>query len=260
MDVADLIRRLRHKAPPPAPLDRPGLMRAVAPVIGVKPSSGVIVGVAGNVAFFRGDPATTHISSSVASVTVTSKKQAGVNAHTTMFGRDDRWRAELDYRFQWTSLEGFGLGMDTAAASAEVARFDFYRLHQSVSLRLRPNLFVGGGLHYDSHADVRPEDGAEEAWPSSSYVQYSQANGLPTDTQMSAGPSVEVMWDSRDNFINPDRGWLARASYRALFAGFLGGDSDWDKVTLDVRGYSPSWRRSIADKSPATASWAGWPS
>jgi len=33
------------------------------------------------------------------------------------------------------------------------------------------------------------------------------------------------MWDSRDTFINPQGGWLAKASYRTLFEGFLGGDS-----------------------------------
>ena len=49
---------------------------AIAPVIGAKPSSGVIVGVAGNVGFFRDDLATTRISSSVASVDV-HEQEAG---------------------------------------------------------------------------------------------------------------------------------------------------------------------------------------
>jgi hypothetical protein len=87
VDVADLIRKLRNKPPPDvAETDFRKAMRAFAPVIGAKPSSGVIFGVAGNVGFFRGDPATTRISSSVASVTISTKKQAGINAHTMMFG------------------------------------------------------------------------------------------------------------------------------------------------------------------------------
>jgi outer membrane protein assembly factor BamA len=70
-------------------------------------------------------------------------------------------------------------------------------------------------------------------------VTYSEAHGLPLDAQAAAGASVDLVWDSRDNFINADRGWLAKASYRALFDGFLGGDSDWQKVTLDARSYLP---------------------
>lgn len=250
VDVADLIRKIRKK-PAQAEFDYRKPMRAIAPVIGVKPSSGVIVGVAGNVGFFRGDPETTRISSSVASVTVTSKKQAGINVHTMMFGRDDRWLLELDSRFQWTSQETFGLGTVTAAPEGEVVRFDFYRLHQLGYLQLRPNLYAGAGLHFDSHADVHA-DNAEDQWPQSAYYQYSVANGLPLDTQMSAGPSIEILWDSRDSFINPSRGWLARANYRALFDGFLGGDSNWEKVNLELRTYAPL----SSDRRHQLAVWA----
>jgi outer membrane protein assembly factor BamA len=242
VDVVDLIRKLRHKDQPPSgetQVDYSKRMRAIAPVIGAKPSSGIIFGVAGNIGFFRGEPSTTRISSSVASATFTTKKQAGISAHTTMFGRDDRWLLELDHRFQWTSQETFGLGTSTASAAGEVIRFDFYRLYQSAYLRLRQNLYAGAGLHFDSHADVHPDEGAENEWPQSAYYEYSVDNGLPLDTQISAGPSVEIIWDSRDSFINPSRGWLARAGYRALIDGFLGGDSSWEKVSVDVRAYAP---------------------
>ena len=241
MDVADLIRKFRHKdeTPPSEPDDYRKAMKAFAPVVGAKPSSGVIFGVAGNIGFFRGEPSTTRISSSVASVTFTTKKQAGISAHTTMFGRDDRWLLELDHRFQWTSQETFGLGTNTASLSGEQVRFDFYRLYQSAYLRLRKNLFAGAGLHFDSHADIRPDEGGEDEWPQSAFYEYSVSNQLPLETQISAGPSLEVIWDSRDSFINPSRGWLARASYRALLDGFLGGDSGWEKVSVDVRAYAP---------------------
>jgi outer membrane protein assembly factor BamA len=240
VDVADLIRKIRNKPPPDeTETDYRKPMRAFAPVIGAKPSSGAIFGVAGNIGFYRGEPATTRISSSVASVTVSSKKQAGLNAHTMMFGRGDRWLLELDDRFQWTSQETFGLGTNTASASGEEVHFDFYRLSQTAYLRLRPNLFVGGGLHFDNHANVSPDDDEEEAWPGSAYYQYSVANGLPLDGQSSAGPSVEILWDSRDSFINPGRGWLARVNYRTLIDGFLGGDSGWEKVNVDLRAYAP---------------------
>ena len=53
IDVSDLLRTLRHKpAGPEAPAwDYRQSMKAFAPVIGAKPSSGVLFGAAGNVAF-----------------------------------------------------------------------------------------------------------------------------------------------------------------------------------------------------------------
>ena len=68
-------------------------------------------------------------------------------------------------------------------------------------------------------------------------MTYSQAHGLPLDSQIAAGTSLDLLWDNRDSFINADRGWLAKASYRTLFDGFLGGDSSWQKLNLDLRTY-----------------------
>jgi outer membrane protein assembly factor BamA len=131
-------------------------------------------------------------------------------------------------------------------------RFDAYRLYQSAYYRVRSHLYVGGGLHFDSHTDVGPDEDNEEHWTESPYYVYSVANDLPIDTQISAGPGLDIVWDSRDSFINADRGWLARASYRAFFDGFLGGDSNWEKVTLDVRTYVPV----SADRRYRLAVWA----
>ena len=244
-DVADLIRRLRHlDAPPlPDPAASPGVMRAFSPVIGVKPSAGVLFGAAGNLAFYRGDTATTRISSGVGSMTISTKSQVSLTARLTMFGRDDRWRFESDDRFQWTSQETFGLGLPTPEADGELVEFNFFRVHQSVYRRLRRYLFAGAGLHFDRHTDVSAGKDGEAAWSDSPYVTYSEANGLSLDTQTSAGASAEVIWDSRDNFINAERGWLARINYRWLADGFLGGDSHWEKLNLDGRAYLPLSRR-----------------
>ena len=57
------------------------------------------------------------------------------------------------------------------------------------------------------------------------------------------------MWDTRDSFINAAHGWLAKASYRTSFDGFLGADSSWQRLNLDVRTYRPvssSGRHTIA--------------
>lgn len=251
-DVGDLIRRWRGRPEPAPSTEQPRRMRALAPVIGAKPSSGVILGAGGNVAFFTDDPAETRLSSIVTSVTVTTRKQAGFSARSTIFGADDRWRVETDHRFQWTSLDTFAAGMAGSNSTRELARFDFYRLYQSAYTRLRPHFYVGGGLLFDSHADTRPDQGAEASWDDSPFVTYSLANGLPLDTQISAGPQVEAIWDSRDNVINPSHGSLARASYRSMFDGFLGGDSRWDKVNLDLRTY----RKVFPSRRDTVAAWA----
>jgi hypothetical protein len=250
-DVFDLLRRLRNKEADPgaATWDYRRPMMAFAPVIGAKPASGVLFGVAGNVAFYRGDPSTTHISSAVASLTFSTKGQTAITNRFTMFARDDRWRLDGDHRFQWTSLETYGLGTSADTRTGVDASFDFFRLHHTAYYRLRGGLFAGAGLYFDNHINVGPREGAEADWPGSPYVEYSEAHGLPLDAQGSGGTSVDLLWDTRDSFINPGRGWLAKASYRTSFDGFLGGDSSWERLSLDVRTYrkvSPSGRHALA--------------
>ena len=250
VDVFDLVRKLRNKdQQPEAAWDYRKPMTAFAPVIGAKPSSGVLLGIAGNIAFYRGEPATTHISSAVASLTFSTKGQTAITNRFTMFARDDRWRMEGDHRFQWTSLETHQLGTSADTRDGVETDYDFFRLHHTIYYRLRPHLFAGGGLYFDNHINVGPAESAEAEWPESPYVTYSDANALPLDAQAAAGSSVDLLWDSRDSFINPSGGWLAKASYRTLFDGFLGGDSSWQRVLLDVRTYqavAPRGRYSLA--------------
>ena len=244
-DIFDVWRTIRHKdevADPAWDYRKP--MKAFAPVIGAKPSSGALLGVAGNVAFYRGDPATTRISSMVASLTFSAKGQTALTDRFTVFGRDDRFRLEADHRAQWTSLEAPPLGTSAGPDDSVLTDFDFFRLHHTAYYHLGRGVYAGGGLHYDNHVNIGPhadedDEAANAEWAASPFVQYSESHGLPLDAQASAGPSADLLWDTRDSFINAAHGWLAKASYRTSFDGFLGAASSWQRVNLDVRTYQP---------------------
>jgi outer membrane protein assembly factor BamA len=240
-DVRDLIRTLRHKELTPeqraAALDLTKRMYAFAPVIGYKPSSGVMIGVAGNIAFFRGDPKTTRISSTVASLTFSSLKQTSLSSKFALFGRDDRWALDSDNRAQWTSQDTFGLGTVTEPADQVNMKFDYFRLYNTAYFKVYRRLLAGVGFHYVAHTSVGPGKDAEAEWSESPYVSYSDTHGFPLDSQTSAGTSVNLRLDTRDNAINPDSGWLGSMSYRPFFKGLLGGESTWQELDLDARAY-----------------------
>jgi outer membrane protein assembly factor BamA len=242
VDVIDIWNQIRHKTPPEPSTDADYRepMKALAPVIGAKPSSGVFGGIAGNVAFFRGEPATTRISSVVASLTYSSKKQTSVTGRFLVFARGDAWRIEGDNRAQWTSQDTYGLGTATPAEAAVDAKFNFFRVHETVYRQLANGIFAGLGFHYDDHVDVRPgDDTAAAAWESGGFVAYSNAHGLPADRQTSSGFSANLMRDSRDSAIAPRSGLLIAASYRGLIDGFLGGTTGWQLVHGEARTYVP---------------------
>ena len=141
-------------------------MMAFAPVIGAKPSSGVLFGAAGNIAFFRGEPATTRISSMVASFTFSTKKQTSLTNRLTIFVAENRWRFDGDHRFQWTSLDTYALGTSADTHAGTVADFDFFRLHNTAFYRVHRALYAGAGLYFDNHAAWAPRTGRKPRGPS----------------------------------------------------------------------------------------------
>ena len=239
-DLFDLLRELRHKPPPPppGPEDYKKWMIAAAPVLTYGPTSGFGLGLAGNMAVYRGFPGTTRISSIVASVTATTKEQVLVNAKISSSALDNRRRFEGDNRLYWTSQKTYGIGTDTAESAAVDQKYDYFRFYETLYQKVARNTYVGAGFLYSNHRDVRPADEeAEAAWPSSPYVLYSEQYGFEPESQTSAGLSLNALVDSRDGPINPSRGWYANLTYRAFFEGFLGGASNWQQLSYDGRTY-----------------------
>ena len=177
-DLFDLLRELRHKPPPPppGPDDYKKWMVAAAPVLTYGPTSGFGIGVAGNMAVYRGFPDTTRISSIVASVTATTKEQVLVNAKINSSALDNRWHFEGDNRLYWTSQKTYGLGTDTAEGAAVDQKYDYFRFYETLYRKVARHAYLGAGFLYSNHRDVRPaDDEAEAAWPSSPYVAVLRA-------------------------------------------------------------------------------------
>src|SRR5206468_4749593 len=83
----------------------------------------------------------------------------------------------------------------------------------------------------------RPGTSSTDVFDDSAYLAYTSRNRFTPAGQTSAGPGVGLIFDTRDNAINAQRGWLASAAYRTFFDGFLGGDSSWQELYIDVRTY-----------------------
>jgi hypothetical protein len=251
-DVGDMWRLIRHKAPDEDDQDDDESREhflVVAPSFGSKPSTGINGGFSSNVAFFRGDPQTTRISVLSAGMKVSQKKQTLSGVKFSVFTSDDRWFLQGDNRLTWTSQNTYALGTQSMQAGSANVKYDFFRLYETAYRKVKRGLFVGVGVDVDVHASARAGTGAESAFDESAYLAYSDRHGFAADTQTSSGTSLGLLFDTRDNAINARRGWLASATYRTFMDGFLGGDSTWQELYLDVRTYrklTPDARHKLA--------------
>jgi hypothetical protein len=247
LDAGDLWHVLRHGRADPLAGD-PGAtvptpardhFFVVAPTIGSKPSTGVSAGLNSNLAFFSGDEKTTHISSISGGLRVSQKKQVLSGVRINMFTADDRWFIQGDNRLSWTSQNTYGVGADTlpTTAGTENVKYNAIKLYETAYRTVRPHLFAGLGINVSTHGNIRPGDGVLSTFDQSAYVAYNDLHGFNDQRQTSAGTSAGLIFDTRDNGINAQRGWLASAAVRTFFNGFLGGDSTWQQMTLDLRTY-----------------------
>ena len=242
-DIGDLWHKLRHKD---EPATEDGEVAAepqrrflvVVPAIGSRPSTGFTLGVNGNVAFFRGDAKSTHISSMVGGFRVSQKKQVLANARFSVFTEGDRWFLQGDNRLNWTSLDTYGLGSDSGTAGAANLKFNFFRFNETAYRTVKPGLFVGVGVNVNVRSNIRAGDD-ETGLDRSAYLAYTQQHGFARDKQVSTGTNLGLLFDTRDNAINATRGWLAGAAYHTFFKGFVGGDATWQELSLDLRTYRP---------------------
>ncbi len=250
IDVDDLWRLLRHGGLAAAD-EGSGSQRffVLAPTVGSKPSTGFTGGLSGNVAFFAGDPSTTHISTVIGGTKVSQLGQVLFGGRMAWFTNDDAWFILAEGRMSWTSQSSFALGTNALAASGTNSRLDVMRFYETTYRNVAPGLFVGAGINVSSHFNIRPGTTSPDVWNQAAFVDYNEAHGFASDHQASSGLNVAVRYDTRDNGINPGGGALASATYRTFFAHFLGGDSTWQELSLDARTYwklTPSGRQKLA--------------
>ncbi|HEX3645808.1 MAG TPA: hypothetical protein VHT95_09380 [Vicinamibacterales bacterium] len=259
LDAGDLWHVLRHGRADPLAGDpgasAPAPVRdhffVAAPTIASKPSTGLSVGLNSNLAFFSGDEKTTHISSISGGLRFSQKQQVLSGIRFGVFTADDRWFMQGDNRLSWTSQNTYGLGADTTAVNvgSENVKFNAVKLYETAYRTVRPHLFAGVGVNISSHSNIRPGDGVLETFDQSAYAAYNALHGFRDERQTSSGVGAGLLFDTRDNGINAQRGWLASASLRTFFNGFIGGDSTWQQLTVDVRTYrklTPDGRNRLA--------------
>src|SRR5262249_37701650 len=241
-DLLDIWRDIRNKPSATAEPNERGL--AIAPVIGWNPTFGATIGAAAHLSQRRGNASTTRLSSGIASLSYSTKKQMLLAVRFSAFLEDNRWFLEGDNRFYISGQDVYGLGTDTPKSAAVGSRYNFIRVHEKIYRRLAKDGFAGGGLLVDCQSDVRAASDDPGAWSQSAYLIYSREHGLPETSQQGAGLRANLLVDKRDGEIDPRGGWMATAVYRTSWNGFLGADSSWQSMHAELRGYAPVRARS----------------
>src|SRR3954468_23162094 len=89
---------------------------------------------------------------------ISQKGQVLSNIRYAVFGPDGRWYFDGDNRANWTSLNAYGLGAFASAVNSTNVKYDFLRFYEAAYRRVKPGLFIGGGLNVNARRNIRPGD------------------------------------------------------------------------------------------------------
>jgi len=239
VDVIDLIFHPKNRDAPSENV--PWKLRfAGIPYISYNPATSLQIGVAGNIGYYGGDLATTSISDIIASAAYTLRDQVLVAIRSSIFTNNNALNLQGDWRFNMTNQDTWGLGPMKANSDVDLIDFNWLRVYQTVYFRVAPSLYIGVGFNADwqySIVDQNVRAGKH------SYMNDYYGGNEPSST-LAIGLSGGLLFDSRDNQINPTKGYLANASLK-VFPKAFGGTDTWESLWLEFRAYPKLGGRNI---------------
>ena len=228
------------------------------PVVASNPTSGWMFGVAPGATWFMGDQSGTSISPGLGTLIYTTKKQWIITAKTNVFLADDSWNLLGDWRFFISSQPTYGLGTGPQSGKpvgtgieyedgvfskpipdGQMMNFNYIRFHETVLKRYQDSRFFAGiGYHLDVHYNIKDNllDLDSDPEVRTSHYEYSMFKGFDPESYTLSGISLNLLYDSRDNAVNPYSGCYAYANIR-VNPEFLGSDQSSSLLWLEYRNY-----------------------
>jgi len=228
------------------------------PVIAANPANGVMYGVAPSASWLMGSMLNTSRSSMVSSIIYTTKKQLILTLKSGVFTANDQWMLMGDWRYFVTSQPTYGLGtgpqsarlvaegleyddgnFSTGILEAQMMEFNFFRFHETAMRRIDDTRFFAGiGYHLDIHSKINDQLLKLDTIPPSitSHYAYSETRDINPEGYTLSGVSINGLYDTRDNTINPYKGRYAFVSFR-MNPEFIGSEKNSTMLWAEYRDY-----------------------
>ncbi|HEY1871559.1 MAG TPA: hypothetical protein VGG71_10905, partial [Chitinophagaceae bacterium] len=229
-DITDVARRVFKKNLPINDtaineISKPHL--TVLPAVGYSLQTGFAALLSANITFPAKEGQ--NLSTMVTSVTYTQYRQFIVPLQTNIWFKNGKYNFQSDWRF--LKYHSFTYGFGTHSIMDDGYRIDYYyfRIHQNVSRKISRKFYAGLGIDADLYWNIREID------PAPGVKTDFETYGL-YKSETAVGPTINLLYDSRGNSINPENGSYLNISYRPKLK-FMGSDATWQSLILEYRGY-----------------------
>ena len=203
------------------------------PVAGYTLQTGFAGVLSSNFAFYTSEHSQANMSSVLTSITYSQYEQIILPVQADIWTRGNKYNIVTDWRFLKYPSQTYGLGGNTSLDSGYNIDYGYLRLHQAILRSVTRDLYLGLGYDFDYFWNIKEIDPPSGPGKTTDFERY----GL-TSKAIASGISAHLLFDSRRNSINPEKGDYASVTYRPNFT-FLGSDNNWQSLLFDLRKYIP---------------------
>jgi Omp85 superfamily domain len=183
--------------------------------------------------FYLGEKANTSLSSISFTPYFNFKGRYGVPIRSNIWLNNDSWNIQGDTRFMVYPTYTWGLISNQPESNSFLLNYKYARFYQSALKRITSYFFAGIGYDFDSYIDLditSPNDNAFRRYTGYKYGTTAE------ETAFSSGPTVNLLYDTRNNSLNPMPGVYANVIYRFSSVP-LGSNNNWQSLYIDLRKY-----------------------
>ena len=234
-DVFDVLAKILHKPrvePELTTVGATGVEWSLLPSISYNSVYGVAIGGSLTAAGWPGQGENARPIVLSISGTYSTEGQLLAQVRGDVYSRSGGYLLKPDVRYLDTTRSTWGLGPIVPDQSEYPMDFQLLRVYGTLLRRVGGPLYVGMGLHLDQNDHI--VDTRAEAGESTPFTEYS--GGTPSRTR-SVAFSINILGDTRDNLVNPKKGYLLSAYYRG-HSKSLGSDEEWQEFLTELRIYT----------------------
>jgi len=149
---------------------------------------------------------------------------------SNFYSNDNKWQFPGDIRFFHFPTTTYGLGSGSLPSAADGIDYYHIRFYRNFLRQVYPSTFLGLGYNLDYRWNITDENAAKGIV--TDFIKYGYSR-----TSTSSGPSLDFLYDTRDNNNRPTRGAFINFQFISYLQA-LGSTSNWSSMVIDVRKYT----------------------
>jgi Omp85 superfamily domain len=205
---------------------------SILPISSAVPGGGRALITSTTAGFYVGDRQTTNISNVTFTPYFNFTGRFGLPLRSNIWLNNNNWFIQGDTRFLIYPQDTWGLGGATQQNNKISVDYKYIRFYQSALKRITSYFFAGIGYDLDYHVEINAQHENMQNLQQFTGYQYGTSN----TNSLSSGVTLNLLYDTRNNSLNPLPGCYSNLVYR-YNTPMLGSNAAWQSLYVDVRKY-----------------------